>query len=118
MALRYQASALRSIPNDEPSTEISKSNEVTRMKSRTLAQIYSVVAMLSGVIALTGCGPSADSRYDYGFNDGYATGYNTTCEIRATLIKGDWKDERYSTGYRDGYSEGASECKKSRGRKR
>ena len=29
-------------------------------------------------------------------NKSYATGYNTTCKIRATLIEGDWDDEHYT----------------------
>ena len=63
--------------------------------------------------ALSGCGESADSRYDYGYSDGYAAGYNTTCEIRGTLVKGDWDDEAYANGYRDGYAEGALDCRRS-----
>ena len=63
-------------------------------------------------LSLFGC-ESADSRYDAGFNDGYAVGYNTTCEIRATLVEGDWDDDNYSAGYRDGYAEGAIDCRRS-----
>ena len=59
---------------------------------------------------LTGCF-SSDDDYDYGYNDGYAAGYNTTCKIRATMIKGDWDDEDYSRGYRAGYEDGAFDCR-------
>jgi hypothetical protein len=46
-----------------------------------------------------------------GYSDGYATGYNTTCKIRATLIEGDWDNESYSKGYRQGYQAGSLACK-------
>lgn len=61
------------------------------------------------LVLLAGC-ENADERYDVGFDDGYAVGYNTTCEIRATLIDGDWDSENYKAGYADG----AAECKRAR----
>ena len=60
---------------------------------------------------LSACGPSADSRYDTGYSDGYAEEYNTTCKIRATLVEGDWEDKNYSRGYQDGRVDGATDCK-------
>lgn len=62
------------------------------------------------LVSLTGCF-SSDDDYEYGYNDGYAAGYNTTCKIRATMIKGDWDDEDYSRGYRAGYEDGAFDCR-------
>lgn len=48
--------------------------------------------------------------YDRGYSDGYAAGYNTTCEIRSTLVEG--SDNRaYQRGYSEGYSAGASACR-------
>ena len=35
---------------------------------------------------MQGCS-SSDRDYDEGEGDGYAAGYNTTCNIRATLVK-------------------------------
>jgi len=72
--------------------------------------------VLSLLIIFAGCGESADSRsadsrYDTGFDDGHAVGYNTTCKIRATLVEGDWDDENYSRGYNDGLIVGADECR-------
>ena len=58
---------------------------------------------------MIGC-ESADSRYDYGYDDEYAAGYNTTCKIRATMVKGDWDDEQYSRRYRNGYADGSLAC--------
>ena len=69
------------------------------------------IFLVASLLLLTGCGPSADSRYDSGYSDGYAEGYNTTCKIRSTLIEGDWDDENYSRGYQDGRAAGAANCK-------
>jgi hypothetical protein len=66
--------------------------------------VYVLPALL-----LVGC-KDAQERYDTGRSDGYAVGYNTTCQIRTTLIEGDWSDADYSRGYRDGYSAGAFDC--------
>jgi len=63
------------------------------------------------VLLLQGCGPSSDERYDVGYDDGYAVGYNTTCKIRATMVEGDWKNEAYSNGYEEGYADGERECR-------
>ena len=63
---------------------------------------------------ISGCEQSdadADSRYDAGYSDGYAEGYNTACEIRATLVEGDWDDEHYTAGYEDGRAVGVADCK-------
>lgn len=68
------------------------------------------VALLALTAALCACGESADSRRDRGYSDGYAEGYNTTCEIRATLIAGEWDDEHYSSGYASGRLDGAAAC--------
>lgn len=68
------------------------------------------VIFLSAVAALSGCGESADARYDAGYADGYAEGYNTTLRIRSTMVRGDWKDKEYTRGYNDGRSQGVSEA--------
>ncbi len=54
------------------------------------------IIIIVAFAVLPGCGQNADACYDYGYSDGYAAGYNTTCEIRATLVKGDWNDKHYS----------------------
>ena len=61
------------------------------------------------VVLLAGCGDS-EGRYDTGYSDGYAAGYNTTCKIRATMIEGDWGNESYSRGYNQGYAAGTADC--------
>lgn len=77
---------------------------------------YYLTVLLSAVAALTGCGESASARYDAGYSDGYAEGYNTTLKIRATMVRGDWKDKEYTRGYNDGRAQGVSEALAQKGR--
>jgi uncharacterized protein YceK len=51
--------------------------------------IKKTTILIAVMALLSGCGESADSRYDGGYKDGYAEGYNTTLELRATLVEGD-----------------------------
>lgn len=62
------------------------------------------------VAALSGCNEDEDERLDVGYDGGYAAGFNTTCEIRTTLIEGDWDSEAYTRGYNAGYSDGSTAC--------
>lgn len=62
------------------------------------------------LLAMQGCGESAEERRDVGYDDGFAVGYNTACKIRATLVEGDWKSKPYSEAYRQGYADGEREC--------
>ena len=62
------------------------------------------------VSSLSACDAFKD-KYDAGYDDGWAAGYNTTCKIRATMIEGDWDSESYSNGYSDGYTDGSYECR-------
>jgi hypothetical protein len=59
---------------------------------------------------LVSCGQGGDSKYQFGYSDGYAEGYNTTCKIRATLVEGNWNDKDYSRGYQDGRMTGVAAC--------
>jgi hypothetical protein len=71
--------------------------------------------ILIACIFLLGCSDKeaeSEARYDTGFGDGYAVGYNTTCKIRATIVEGDWEDPDYSRGYNDGYKHGAIDCRR------
>ena len=65
------------------------------------------------VSSLSACDAFKD-KYDSGYDDGWAAGYNTTCKIRATMIEGDWDSESYSRGYGDGYADGSYECRNQR----
>jgi hypothetical protein len=76
------------------------------MKMKAPLLILAILALL-----LQGCFSDSDADYDYGYGVGYSAGYNTTCKIRATMIKGDWDNEDYSRGYREGYTEGSYACR-------
>jgi len=82
------------------------------MERYTILNMLKAIVLLSLISTLFGCGPDADSRYDSGYNDGHAEGYNTACKIRATLVEGDWDDKNYSRGYQDGRAEGVADCKR------
>ena len=51
---------------------------------------------------------------DVGYSDGYAVGFNTTCNIRATLIEGKWDNSDYSAAYYAGYADGETACRTSK----
>ena len=74
---------------------------------------YYLFVLLASVM-LTSCGDSADSRFDAGYSDGYASGYNTECKIRSTMIEGDWDDKNYTSGYNAGRVDGAADCRAER----
>lgn len=61
-------------------------------------------------LLISACGGIDEDAYDRGHSDGFAVGYNTTCEIRATLVEGDWSNEDYSRGYADGQTAGTIAC--------
>ena len=62
-----------------------------------------------GLNALVGCA-DPDERTDVGYSDGYAVGYNTACEIRATLIDGDFENKHYAAAYASGQTDGIIAC--------
>lgn len=86
--------------------------ESTVAVSQCRARAALATIALSSV--LIGCGPSKSERFDSGRKDGYAAGYNTACDIRATLIAGTWDDDQYSRGYAIGHSEGIAACEADR----
>ena len=77
-------------------------------------RVISRFSLLAIAIALCGFWESKESRYRRGYQDGYAVGFNTACQIRATIIKGDWNDQEYSRGYSDGTTAGIVACNNSR----
>jgi len=58
---------------------------------------------------VAGC-DSAEDKKDTGYSDGYAVGYNTACEIRATLIEGDFNNDKYAAAYANGQTDGITAC--------
>lgn len=67
---------------------------------------YSV--MLALPIFLAAC--DSEEKKDAGYSDGYAVGYNTACEIRATLINGDFDNASYAAAYANGQTDGIVAC--------
>jgi hypothetical protein len=76
--------------------------------SQKVVRLQGVIAVFI-VLFLTGCSDS-DERYDAGHSDGFAVGYNTACEIRATLIDDDFGNTDYAKGYGDGMVDGTIAC--------
>ena len=60
-------------------------------------------------ITLSGC-DDPEERKDVGYTDGYAVGYNTACEIRATLVDGDFENSDYAAAYASGEADGIMAC--------
>ena len=69
-----------------------------------------IIFIISFSSFLIGCGESSDSAYNRGYDDGYAVGYNSTCNIRSTMVSGDWDNKHYSKGYADGTIDGSRAC--------
>lgn len=76
-----------------------------------------ILLLLLLVVVLTMCDDSGE-RYDAGYSDGFAVGYNTACEIRATLVEGDFGNADYARGYADGQTAGTMACNDDRRRGR
>lgn len=74
---------------------------------RTLGNRPSALALIC--IVLGGCS-NRDEREDVGYSDGYAVGYNTACEIRATMIDGDFNNQHYAAAYARGQTDGIAGC--------
>jgi len=71
--------------------------------------------LVSTCFLLSACiGENSDERFDVGFSDGYAGGFNTECKIRATLVEGDWDNANYSSGFSQGLIAGADACRRSK----
>ena len=60
-------------------------------------------------LVVAGC-EDRKAEHDSGYADGYTVGYNTACQIRQTLIDGNWSSEAYSTGYAAGMTAGIDAC--------
>ena len=72
---------------------------------RSLPLCFAMLALF----ALTGFRASPKT-FDQGFDDGYAVGYNTTCQVRGTHFHGDWDSPAYKRGYRIGLRAGVQDC--------
>lgn len=65
--------------------------------------------LIAAFLGLSGCIFEED-RSGAGFQDGLAVGYNTACEVRASLINAEWDNESYSRAYADGVTQGILQC--------
>lgn len=72
-----------------------------------------LIVLIVGFFIYTGCS-NPEEDYDSGYSDGYAEGYNTQCQIRSTLVAGDWDNADYSRGYNDGRNDGVNACQADR----
>ena len=79
------------------------------VKGATILKIRNSVIFSVTLFAIVGCQDS-EERYDAGYNDGYAVGYNTACEIRATLVEGAFDNPNYAEGYAEGLTDGVVAC--------
>lgn len=68
-----------------------------------------LVTAVIALLLLASC-DDADERYNAGYSDGYAVGYNTACQIRATLVEGDFDNDDYARGYAKGQTAGTIAC--------
>ena len=74
------------------------------------------LALILSFMILSACGKSPSARYDAGYGDGYAEGYNTTLQSRSTMVEGAWDDENYKRGYDEGRAEGVRAALEKRNR--
>jgi len=68
-----------------------------------------ILPLLLIPLLLISCG-NEEKTYESGYNDGFAEGYNTQCQIRATIVYGHWDSAEYSKGYNAGRNDGAQSC--------
>ena len=68
------------------------------------------VASFLLMLVLAGCTEEEGTTYDAGYSDGYATGYNTFCKIRATMIWGKFDYPEYARGYAEGEVAGIADA--------
>lgn len=75
-----------------------------------------VKILIAGFIALFSLAACSnpDERYDTGYRDGYAVGYNGVCHLAAPVIEGDFVNSNYQTGYQAGYDAGIRACHEQR----
>ncbi|MHB1109710.1 MAG: hypothetical protein ACYCZU_05265 [Devosia sp.] len=72
------------------------------------------LSLLATLTLLAGC-TSSDERYDDGYSDGHAAGYNTECKFGSTLIEGDFDNSNYAAGYEAGQRAGIRDCRRRNG---
>ena len=71
-----------------------------------MKRLLTTLVILTGLVACD----DADERFDVGYSDGVAVGYNTACQIRATLVEGDFDNVDYARGFAKGKADGVAAC--------
>lgn len=61
--------------------------------------------------ALAACSEEEGTTYDAGYDDGHASGYNSFCKLRTTLIWGNFDYPEYARGFADGEAAGIADAK-------
>jgi len=51
-----------------------------------------------------------EKTFETGYDDGYAEGFNTQCEVKKISIFGHWDSPEYSKGYKEGRKDGVRAC--------
>ena len=64
--------------------------------------------LLSQIMVL-GC-THDEKTFETGYDDGFAEGFNTQCEIGKISIFGHWDSDEYSKGYKVGRKDGVRAC--------
>jgi hypothetical protein len=83
-----------------------RSERSTRQRGSVPIRTSLVVSACLLGLGLAGC-----DHKDWeaaGYQDGYASTINTTCQFRSSLIHGKWDNEKYARGYARGSSAGAT----------
>lgn len=62
----------------------------------------------TALLLLAACDDGTDWA-SAGYQDGYASIFNTACKIRVTMIHGKWENSKYSEGYARGASAAAAD---------
>ena len=85
----------------------------TTIKDKIILLIAAVL-IIAAIVLMVRFWPDlvqeSKSRYDVGYEDGYAESYNTLCKNRKVTIEADWKNKDYYKGYTAGQLAGASKC--------
>jgi len=66
------------------------------------------------VLFLASCGNSETKKgisFDYGYTDGFTSGYNATCKNENLIIRAHPDNKHYNKGYDQGFDRGSYICK-------
>lgn len=70
-----------------------------------------VLALIAVVLVIAWYNSEPDKSL-VGYDDGWASGYNSECNIRETFIHADWGNSTYKSGFEKGQSDGMVACRR------